>query len=433
MRINRELFLKNLPEKYSEIFSKGLIHNWTVEACADKFNFPPRVGIVDTTLRDGEQQPGVFFTPEQKVDIVKGLAEAKIDAAEIGYPAVSEEEMRACRMIAKEKVGILTFVMARAKKSDIDAAVQADAKAVDLFTSSSEFHIRYKLKITPEENIRMYLEALDYAKDHGLLIAFGREDCSRAHIPYLVEIIKKAKEVAGNRWGGTAISDTTGSLTPSATQWLVSTLRKEMPNIPFGLHCHNDFGMATANTLAGIEAGASGATGTLMGIGERAGNAPIEEIVLALRVLYGIRLSVKIDKLYEVCKMVSKYSGIPIPVQKPIIGANAFKHESGIHAAGVLAHPLIYEPIPAELLGRTTTYWFGKFSGSAVVESTLRSKGIEPTREQLNEIVQRIKDIQTKQNKQEFEKFVEEYDRVMGRMGLNDDEIVAIAKKVMGK
>jgi len=310
--------------------------------------------------------------------------------------------------------------------------MQADARAIDLFTSSSEFHIRYKLKITPEENIRMYLEALDYAKDHGLLIAFGREDCSRAHIPYLVEIIKKAREAAGNRWAGTAISDTTGSLTPSATKWLVSTLRKEMPNIAFGLHFHNDFGMATANTLAGIEAGASGATGTLMGIGERAGNAPLEEVVLALHVLYGVRLSVKTEKLYELCKMISKYSGIPIPVQKPVIGANAFKHESGIHAAGVLAHPLIYEPIPAELLSRKTTFWFGKFSGSAVVEATLRSKGLEPTREQLMKIVQRIKDVQIKQNKQEFEKFVEEYDRVMGRMGLTEDEIVEIAREVVG-
>jgi len=429
MKISKEKYLKLLPPSYAEIFEKELIHNWTVEECANEFNFPAMVGITDTTLRDGEQQPGVFFTPDQKVEMAKKLAEVGIMGAEIGYPAVSKEELKACKMIAAENIkGFLTFVMARAKKVDIDAALDADAKAVDLFTSCSEFHIKYKLKITLEENIRMYLEALDYAKDHGLMIVFGREDDSRADIPYFVKLVKTALKAGAM---GTGISDTTGTLTPVSTKWLINRLRKE--GIAVGPHFHNDLGLATANTLAALEAGATGVNGTILGIGERAGNTPIEEVVVALRVLYGIKTRIDMEGLFELCKMVSKYSGVPIHVNKPVVGANAFKHESGIHAHGVLAHKLTYESIPSEWLGRKSEFRYGKFSGTAVVlKEALDPLGLTPTHEQLLEIVNQVKAEQLKRGKDEFEKFVDEYNRMMDRMGLTLDEVSEIAKNVMG-
>ncbi|MDY6966165.1 MAG: homoaconitate hydratase [Halobacteriota archaeon] len=428
MKISKEKYMKVLPPSYAEIFEQGLVHNWTVEECADEFNFPGVVGITDTTLRDGEQQPGVFFTPEQKVEIAKKLAEIGIMGAEIGYPAVSEEEMKACKMIHAENIkGLLTFVMARAKKTDIDAALDADAKAVDLFTSCSEFHIKYKLKLTLEENINMYMEALDYATDHGLRVVFGREDDSRADIPYFVKIAKKALESGAM---ATGISDTTGTLTPVSTRWLISRLRKD--GLAVGPHFHNDLGLATANTLAALEAGAAGVNGTILGLGERAGNAPIEEVVLALRTLYGIKTRVDMEGLYELCKMVSKFAGVPIHVNKPIVGANAFKHESGIHAHGVLAHPLTYESIPHEWLGRKSEFRYGKFSGTAVVlKEALEPLGLVPSHDQLLEIVSRVKAEQLKRGKDEFEQFVEEYNRMMDRMGLTLDEVTEIAKQVV--
>ncbi len=428
MKISKEKYLKVLPPSYAEIYEKGLIHNWTVEECSKEFHFPGMIGITDTTLRDGEQQPGVFFTPDQKVEIAKKIAEVGIMGAEIGYPAVSEEELKACKMIHAENIkGLLTFVMARARKSDIDAALDADAKAVDLFTSCSEFHIKYKLKITLEENIRMYMDALDYAKDHGLMIVFGREDDSRADIPYFVKIAKTALEAGAM---ATGISDTTGILTPVSTKWLINRLREE--GLAVGPHFHNDLGLATANTLAALEAGSAGVNGTILGIGERAGNTPIEEVVVALRVLYGIKTKIDMEGLFELCKMVSKYAGVPIHVNKPIAGANAFKHESGIHAHGVLSHPLTYELIPSEWLGCKSEFRYGKFSGTAVVlKEALEPMGLVPTREQLLEIVNRVKSVQLQRGKDEFEKFVEEYDRMMDRMGLKIEEVTEIAKNVM--
>ena len=428
MKISKDKYLKVLPPSYAEIFEKGLIHNWTVEKCADQFDFPAMIGITDTTLRDGEQQPGVFFTPEQKVEMAKKLAEVGIMAAEIGYPAVSEEELKSCKMIHAENIkGLLTFVMARAKKSDIDAALDADAKAVDLFTSCSEFHITHKLKLTLDENISMYMEALDYAKDHGLMVVFGREDDSRADIPYFVKLAKTALEAGAM---ATGISDTTGTLTPVSTRWLIKRLKQE--GLAVGPHFHNDLGLATANTLAALEAGSAGVNGTILGIGERAGNAPIEEVVVALRVLYGIKTRVNMEGLFELCKMVSKYAGVPIHVNKPIVGANAFKHESGIHAHGVLAHPLTYESIPGEWLGRKSEFRYGKFSGTAVVlKEALDPLGLTPTHEQLLEIVNRVKAVQLQRGKEEFEKFVEEYNKMMDRMGLTLEEVTDIAKNVM--
>ena len=428
MKISKSKYLKVLPQSYAEIFEKNLIHNWTVEECADQFDFPAMIGITDTTLRDGEQQPGVFFTPEQKVEMAKKLAEVGIMGAEIGYPAVSEEELKSCKMIHAENIkGLLTFVMARAKKSDIDAALDADAKAVDLFTSCSEFHITQKLKLTLEENISMYMDALEYAKDHGLMIVFGREDDSRADIPYFVKLAKTALEAGAM---ATGISDTTGTLTPVSTRWLIKRLKKE--GLAVGPHFHNDLGLATANTLAALEAGSAGVNGTILGIGERAGNAPIEEVVVALRVLYGIKTRVNLEGLFELCKMVSKYAGVPIHVNKPIVGANAFKHESGIHAHGVLAHPLTYESIPSEWLGRQSEFRYGKFSGTAVVlKEALDPLGLTPTHEQLLEIVNRVKAVQLQRGKEEFEKFVEEYNKMMDRMGLTLEEVTDIAKNVM--
>lgn len=428
---------KLLPPSYSEIYEKGLIHNYTIEYHEKmETNFPARVGIGDQTLRDGEQQTGVFFTPEEKLELAKMMSDVGVSTAEIAFPAVSEEEIKAAKLIAAENLKMLTFVMCRAINSDIDAALKADARAIDLFTSSSEFHIRYKLKKTPEENIEMYLNAVDYAKDHGLLIIFGREDCSRSHIDYIAKIVKAAKERGQQNFAGFAVSDTTGSLTPPAVKWFINEVKKatESTTTP-PIHCHNDLNLATANTLASIEIGAPAISGTITGIGERAGNTPIEEVVVALHALYGLKTTIKdMEGLFELCKLISKYSGVPIPVNKPVIGANAFKHEAGIHAAGTLAHPYVYECIPHEWFGRKTDFRFGKFSGTAVInEFALKPNGIEVDRQQLLEITYAVKKKQIEKGKELFSKFVDEYNKIMNQMGMTTEEVVEIAKEITKK
>jgi len=438
-RIGLQKFLKLLPEDYREPYEKGWIHNYAVEAedVVKQYKFASTITFSDTTCRDGEQQVGIVFTPEQKVEIVQLLGEVGISLVEIGYPGVSKEEERACKMIAENVPKAICFVMARANKNDIDAALRADAKMLDLFTSCSEFHIREKMGLTREENINKFLELLDYATDHGLMIIFGMEDISRSDIDYYVRIVKAVKEAAGNYWAGTGISDTVGAFTPLTAKWFYRTVQNKLGNIALGMHFHNDHGMATANTLACLEEGAAACQGTILGIGERCGNTPLEEVLVALRTIYGLKLRIKYDKLVELCELVSKYSGIPIPPNKPIVGMNAFRHESGIHAHGVLAHPHIYEMIPHSLLGRKSEFAFGKFSGTAVVlEEVLKPHGITPTKEQLVKIVMKVKELQeTRMGKsvEEKEKFINDYYNYIRNMALNLDEVLAIAKEVVGE
>jgi len=438
-KINLQRFLKLLPEEYRMPYEKGWAHNYAVEAeeVTKNYKFASSITFSDTTCRDGEQQVGVVFTPEQKVEIVQLLGEVGISLVEVGYPGVSKEEERACKMITANAPKAICFVMARANKNDIDAALRADAKMLDLFTSCSEFHIREKMGLTPEENINKYLELLDYATDHGLMIVFGMEDISRSDIDYYVKIIKAVKEAAGNHWAGTGISDTTGSFNPLSAKWFYRTVQDKLGDVALGMHFHNDLGLATANTLACLEEGAAACQGTILGLGERCGNTPLEEVLVALRAIYGLKLRIKYDKLVELCDLVSKYAGIPIPVNKPIVGMNAFRHESGIHAHGVLANPHIYEFIPHDLLGRKSEFAFGKFSGTAVVlEEVLAPHGIKPSKEQLREIVLKVKDLQEKREAEKAqikEKFVQNYYDTIRRMALSLDEVLEIAKSVMNK
>ncbi|MHA1383854.1 MAG: LeuA family protein [Candidatus Helarchaeota archaeon] len=438
-KINLEKFLKLLPEEYRIPYQKGWIHNYAVEIDEIKkhYKFASNITITDTTCRDGEQQVGVVFTPEQKVDIVQLLGEVGIAAAEIGYPGVSKEEERACKLITENAPKTMCFVMARANKNDIDAAIRSDARMLDLFTSCSEFHIRTKLGITPEENITKYLELLDYALDHGFGIIFGMEDISRSDVDYYVKIVKAVKEACGNKWAGTGISDTVGIFNPLSAKWFFRTVQDRLEGMSLAMHFHNDHGLATANTLACLEEGAAAISGTILGIGERCGNTAIEEIVVALRTLYGIKLRIKYDKLVELCDLVAKYAGIPIHVNKPIVGMNAFRHESGIHAHGVLSHPHIYEMIPHSLLNRKSEFAFGKFSGTAVVlEEVLTPHGIKPNKQQLREITLRVKDMQEQREAEKAkikEEFVQNYYNTIRRMALTLDEVLEVANQVMNK
>ncbi|MFX1295583.1 MAG: LeuA family protein [Promethearchaeota archaeon] len=440
VKINIQRYLKLLEESYREPYEKGLAHiyNVEIEEITKQYNFSSNISFADTTCRDGEQQVGVVFTPEQKLDIVRTIADSGITLIEVGYPGVSKEEERSCKMITENAPSALCFVMARANKNDIDAALRSDARMVDLFTSCSEYHIRTKMGLTPESNIEMYLEALDYAIDHGLGIVFGMEDISRSSTEYYIKFVKMVHERASDKWMGTGISDTVGVFNPKSAAWFYKTVSSQLEGINLGMHFHNDLGLAVANTLSCLEVGAPAAQGTILGIGERCGNTPIEEVIVAMRVLYGMRIrQIKFDKLMEACEKVSKYAGIPIPVNKPIVGMNAFRHESGIHAHGVLAHPHIYEMIPHKLLGRESKFAFGKFSGTAVVlEEALAPHGIKPNKAQLREIVLKVK---YKQEKRESEKqeikdeFVKSYYDYMQRMSLTMEEILEIADEVMNK
>ncbi|NHI91519.1 MAG: homoaconitate hydratase [Candidatus Lokiarchaeota archaeon] len=445
VKVNMKNFLKGLPPERREIFEKGWIHNYALEPeeLVSQYNFGS-ITFADTTCRDGEQMPGVVFTPEQKLEIVHMLGDVGITLVEIGYPGVSKDEVKACKMIAENVPKAICFVMSRANKRDIDAAIEAEAKALDLFTSCSEFHVREKMGLDPETNITKYLELLDYALDHGMGIIFGMEDISRSDLDYYVRIVKTVKEAAGSRWLGTGISDTTSAFTPRSAAWFYLEAKKRFaaagePDISLGMHFHNDFGLASANTLAVMEVGAAAAQGTVLGIGERCGNTPIEEVLVALKVIYGYKMrGIDFEKLVELCELVSKYSGIPIPVNKPIVGLNAFRHESGIHAHGVLKNKFTYEIIPSEMLGKKSIFDIGKFSGTAsVLQGVLEPQGIKPNKEQLYKITMAVKEAHEEKMrgkmKQSKEDFVKTYQDYMKAMVLPLKEVLEIAKKIMNE
>lgn len=348
-----------------------------------------KVRIFDTTLRDGEQTPGVSVNAEQKVKIAIKLDELGVDAIEAGFPIVSDGEIRAIKTIVKQGLKSEICGLARSVQADIDAALKCDLKYIHTFIATSEIHMKYKLNMTPDQVLERAIWAVDYAKKHGVQVEFSAEDATRSDRGFLMKVLKAAQEAGADRID---IPDTVGYATPEYISSLVHEVADNI-TVPISMHCHDDFGHAVANSLAGINAGASCAHVTINGIGERAGNASLEEFVMALHCLYNRRTNIKSELLYETSKFVSNTMGIIVQPNKAIIGENAFGHESGIHTHGIINNPLTYEPISPELVGRKRWLQAGKHAGAHGIKAMLGDFGIKPTEEQLKEIVERQKTV----------------------------------------
>ncbi|WP_337862694.1 2-isopropylmalate synthase, partial [Nitrososphaera sp.] len=351
-----------------------------------------RVRIFDTTLRDGEQTPGVSVTPEQKVQIAIKLDELGVDAIEAGFPIVSQGEMRAIKQIAGSGLKAEVCGLARATEADIDAAIKCDLKYVHTFIATSDIHMQYKLKMSREQVLERAVHAVEYAKKHGLQVEFSAEDATRSDRAFLLQVFRAVAEAGADRLD---IPDTVGYATPQYITQIVTDV-KNATGLPISMHCHDDFGLAVANSIAGINAGAACAHVTINGLGERAGNASLEEFVMALQCLYNKKHGIKTQLLYEVSKFVSNSMGIIVQPNKAIIGENAFGHESGIHTHGIINNPLTYEPISPELVGRKRWLQAGKHAGAHGIRAMLAEFGINPTEDQLRLIVEKQKNIADK-------------------------------------
>jgi 2-isopropylmalate synthase len=351
-----------------------------------------RVRIFDTTLRDGEQSPGVSITPEQKLQIAIKLDRLGVDAIEAGFPIVSHGEVEAIRNIKKSGLNAEICGLARTLSSDIDLVIDCDLSYVHTFIATSDIHMQYKLKMTPEEVIQKAVNAVEYAKSHGLQVEFSAEDATRSDLTFLTKVFRAVGEAGADRID---IPDTVGYATPEFISTLVGMI-KEQISVPISLHCHNDFGLAVANSIAGINAGATCAHVTVNGLGERAGNASLEEFVMALQCLYKKEHNINTKLLYETSKSVSNIMGIAVQANKAIIGENAFGHESGIHTHGILNNPLTYEPIDPEMVGRKRWLQAGKHAGAHGIRAMLEDFGIECTDEQLHKIVEKQKNLADK-------------------------------------
>jgi 2-isopropylmalate synthase len=346
-----------------------------------------KIRIFDTTLRDGEQTPGVTVSPDQKLEIAMKLDELGVDTIEAGFPVVSPGEVEAIKKIIKQGLKAEICGLARTTQKDIDVALKSDLKYIHTFIATSDIHLQYKLKMTREQVLEKAVYAVEYAKKHGLIVEFSAEDATRSEIQFLNNIFKSVAEAGADRID---IPDTVGYSTPQYISKLVADVA-EVTGLPVSVHCHNDFGLAVANSIAGFQAGAACAHVTINGLGERAGNAALEELVMACQCLYQISHNIKTEQLYNVSKFVSSAMGIIVQPNKAIIGENAFGHESGIHTHGIINNPLTYEPISPELVGRKRWMQAGKHAGAHGIKAILDEFGITATDLQLKEIVEKQK------------------------------------------
>ncbi len=369
------------------------------------FPDPSQIRIYDETLRDGEQMPGVCFTPDQKYQIAEQLAGIGVHIMSVGFPAASAGDRKTLQLVMEGKrrgqLGeVEIVVMCRSNPKDIDVTVQTleeihvspSEVTFFIFTSGSDLHLKYKIGKTllklegksesewldlPLEfyrnaNIKLQCDAIRYARSKGVThIEFGAEDGSRGDVDYFVQYFKECLAAGGDR---PAWPDTVGCLTPEAAKWYCSRIVNAMPKgLPMVCHFHNDYGLGTINAITAVSCGFKVVSVTANGYGERAGNVKLHEFVTALNVLYGVEIpNFKYGKLRELARFMERMSGIPMQQHEPIIGSKVFAHESGIHTHAMLIDHRMYEAVPAGLVGGETSWIFGKHSGVALVEDTLR-------------------------------------------------------------
>jgi 2-isopropylmalate synthase len=362
------------------------------------------VRIFDTTLRDGEQSPGASLSSAEKLDIARQLARLGVDVIEAGFPAASPDDLYAVQRIAREvgtPDGPIICGLARTTHGDIDQAWEAIRDAakprIHTFLATSDIHMQHKLRMTREQVVERTREMVAYAKNYCDDIEFSPEDACRSDVDFLIVVLGVAIEAGATTLN---IPDTVGYITPEEYAALMRRLITETPGgdrVTWSVHCHDDLGMATANTLAGLRAGARQAEVTVNGIGERAGNTSLEEIAMALRTranMFGLTTNIDTTQIARTSRMVSNYTGIVVQPNKAIVGANAFSHEAGIHQDGILKHQATYEIMTPETVGLTqSNLVLGKHSGRHAFRVRLEELGYEFDGEELGQMFQRFKEV----------------------------------------
>ena len=385
-----------------------------------KFKLPEKVIFHDITLRDGEQQAGIVFRKDEKLRIARMLDEIGVPRIEAGMPSVSKEDAEAVKAIANEGLSAEVFAFSRCMKEDVDNALACDVDGVIMEIPSSDHLIKYGYGWTVEKAIDLSVEATSYAHEHGLYVAFFTIDSTRARFETFWNIVDS---VAKEGWMDSyVLVDTFGVCTPEAISYLVGEVKKRTHK-PIEVHLHNDFGLAVANSIAGLMAGAEVVHTTVNGIGERSGNAALEEVAATLEILYGVRTGIKFDKLRKLSKLVEEASKVPVPPQKPIVGSITFTTESGIIAgwwdkASAANKPLEVFPLNPNFLGVDgVKIGLGKKSGRANIIYRLKELRLQiPPEEKIVKILEKVK--VTSEEKKRL---------------LTDDEFIAIVKSIISK
>lgn len=384
---------------------------------SSKVKLPDRVVVYDSTLRDGEQTPGVHFTVDQKVAIARKLDEVGVHQIEAGFPAVSDTERAAVKKIAGLGLNADILCLSRTLQSDIDAAIACDVDMVLLFVATSELHLKYKLKMSPKDVLEKAVRSVEYAREHGLKASLSTEDSTRSDLGLMLDVYHASEAAGASRLG---ITDTLGCAGPEAVSYIVGKIR-EGTKLPLSAHLHNDFGLGVANSIAALSAGAEAIATTVGGIGERAGNVPLEQLVMALKHIHKRDIGIRTEGLTELARLVFESAKLPIPANQPWVGPNAFSHESGIHVQAVLNCPMTYECVDPEEVGNRRRLVLGKHSGTAIVRSRLEEKSVQASQEQVCDIVRAIKTAGEEHGRVSDEEFWSIVQAVLTKSSANPD------------
>ena len=346
-----------------------------------------KIEILDSTLREGEQTPGVSFTIKQKVTIAKLLDDFGVDFIELGHPAVSPDVYAAVETLNDLDLKVKKMAHGRASKSDINDATAIGVEWMGMFFGTSPLSLKHKFNVSKKEALEQIQTTVKYGKDKGLKLRFTAEDASRTEFDFLVQVGKLVQESGADRY---SLADTVGCLTPTKTKELIGRIVTEL-DIPIHVHCHNDFGMATANALSALEAGAQCVDVAVNGLGERCGLPPIAEVVTALVNIYKVNGNWDLSILPELTHLVGSFSNLLLKANQPIVGENAFTHKAGLHVKAVAKDPRTYEAIPPETLNRKRKLIIDKYTGSSALKNKFNEIGVSLTKMELAAVLKELK------------------------------------------
>jgi 2-isopropylmalate synthase len=379
---------------FKKLEAQGLIANYNRLRKNLPPKLPERVFIWDETFREGIKAPTVFLTYVEQVKLAKLMDETGMSIINVGFPALSEEDKRNVKRMVNETFEKATLAAsAQATKGSVDACLECGVKEITIETPFNELNLQYRLRMTKEQALQKTVESVEYARKHGVAVDLLLMDGSRTPLDDILRIFEAAANAGASKL---VLADSVGFLRPLSMRYLMGHIRDGLSEavkkrVALSVHCHNDFGLATANTLGAVEEGATHLHTCIAGFGERAGIAPFEEVVVSLELLYNLDTGVDLEKVYRLSQSAEKAFALPIQFHKPIIGENLFAHEVEEQLGEIQAQPLLFEPFPPEIVGRETRLFIGRNTGQTLIQRLLEQAGIRASPRQMDELLRHIK------------------------------------------
>ncbi len=420
---------------FKKLEAQGLIANYNRLRKNLPPKLPDRVFIWDETFREGIKAPTVYLTYVEQVRLAKLMDEAGVAIINVGFPALSEEEKRTVKRIVNETFTYSKLTAsAEATKNSVNACLECGIKDITIESPINGLNLQYKLKLTKEQALQRIVESIEHAKNHGTAVNFILMDATRTSIEDILQVFEAAANAGAIRLG---IADSVGFIRPLSMRYLIAHIRDGLPDairkkVPLSIHCHNDFGLGSANTLAAMEEGVSYLHTCIAGFGERAGIAPFEEVVTATELLYNIDTGIDLGKIYRLAQSAEKAFALPIQFHKPIIGENIFTHEVENEVEEMMSQPLVFEPFPPEIVGRETMIFIGRNTGQTLIQKLLEKAGVRASPRQMDELFRRIKGPQESLDKGEAQMTYYQVKKLMKELlkGYTMDEFWRLVEQV---